>query len=49
MGIGVDGPETVTELLAKGVTFLSNGTDYNLLVNALLAGIDAFKRVIPNS
>lgn len=48
IGAGVDGPEAIPELLEKGVTFLSYGTDYNLLANVSRAGIDAFRRIIPN-
>ena len=48
VGAGVDKPEEVQELLEKGVTFLSYGTDYNLLANASRTGIDTFKRIRPN-
>ena len=37
-------PEGAAKLLAQGISFLSYGTDYSLLVDAVSAGVAAFKR-----
>ena len=43
VGSGVNGSEGVRTALAKGVNFVSYGTDYALMVNAVRAGLDAFR------
>lgn len=37
-------PEAVDKLLAQGITFLSYGSDYSLMANAVNAGVVAFER-----
>jgi 4-hydroxy-2-oxoheptanedioate aldolase len=43
-GNGAGSPEDVTRMLDQGFTFLGYGPDYNLLINALRAGLQAFGR-----
>ena len=44
VGDGANTPEGVRQLQAKGVTFLQCGPDYNLLIRAATAGLEAFER-----
>ncbi len=44
IGTNAGTPEEVDELLAQGTTFLSYGSDYHLMVDAVNAGVAAFGR-----
>ena len=45
IGSGCSTPDEVDELKERGITFLSYGPDYSLLVNAAREGTNAFNRI----
>ena len=43
VGLGVGTPDELRHRAEQGFTFLSYGTDYNLLLGAVRPGVSAFK------
>jgi 2-keto-3-deoxy-L-rhamnonate aldolase RhmA len=43
VGVGATTPDELRQRLSQGYTFMNYGTDYQLLRDAVLAGIDAFR------